>query len=64
MSPEQARGEQATGASDVFSLGLVLYELATGTHPFRSASALDTLLAIGQVDPRPLSSFDRAIPGG
>ncbi len=64
MSPEQARGEQATGASDVFSLGLVLYELATGTHPFRSASAIDTLRAIGEVDPRPLSSFDRKIPGG
>lgn len=64
MSPEQVRGEQATGASDVFCLGLVLYELATGTHPFRSSSAIDTLRAIAQVDPRPVSSFDRSIPGG
>jgi len=63
MSPEQVRGEQATGASDVFSLGLVLYELATGTHPFRSSSAMDTLRARAQVDPRPLSSFDRSVPG-
>jgi len=34
LSPEQTRGEPSTPASDVFSLGLVLYELATGEHPF------------------------------
>ena len=46
MSPEQARGEAATSASDVFSLGVVFYELATGTHPFESESTLGTLHAI------------------
>ena len=46
MSPEQARGDTVTGASDVFSLGVMLYELATATHPFESASTLAMLHAI------------------
>jgi len=62
MSPEQTRGESATSASDVFSLGLVLYELATGTNPFRSASPIDTAHAIAHDEPKPPSSLNRAIP--
>ena len=46
MSPEQMRGETVSGASDVFSLGLVLYELATGRHPFGADTGIGVLHAI------------------
>ena len=62
MSPEQTRGERPTSASDVFSLGLVLYELATGVHPFRSDSPIDTGYAIVHEEPRPPSSVNPEIP--
>lgn len=47
MSPEQARGEQLAAQSDMFSFGLVLYEMCTGSHPFAADSPLETLHAIG-----------------
>jgi predicted ATPase/tRNA A-37 threonylcarbamoyl transferase component Bud32 len=47
MSPEQARGEALEAPSDVFSLGVVLYELVTSRHPFESDSVYSTLHAIG-----------------
>ncbi len=46
MSPEQIRGEPLTSASDIFSLGLVLYELAAGQHPYAQSSTLDGAVAI------------------
>ena len=57
MSPEQARGTQATDASDVFALGAVLYELATGHHPFEAGSLLDLLRAIEEDTPAAPSSL-------
>src|SRR5688572_20830751 len=46
MSPEQARGDTVTGATDLFALGTVLYELATGRHPLHGTSLLGLLQAI------------------
>ncbi|MGB6130640.1 MAG: protein kinase [Acidobacteriaceae bacterium] len=46
MSPEQLRGEALKASSDIFSLGLVLYQLLVGRHPFRKATILETASAI------------------
>ncbi len=53
MAPEQARCEAVGSPADLFSLGIVLYELATGRHPFEAASALGTLNAL--IEQQPLS---------
>ena len=64
MSPEQLRGERLTPASDMFSLGLILYEITSGKHPFAAGSALDTAWAITHQTPAPPSLKDRISPPG
>ncbi len=54
MSPEQTRGESSGPASDIFSLGAVLWELLDGRHPFGSPSPIDTAHAIAHAEPAPL----------
>jgi serine/threonine-protein kinase len=62
MSPEQSRGETPSGASDVFSLGIVLYELAAGAHPFESVSILETLNALNEAEPPAPSTRNAFLP--
>ncbi len=62
MSPEQARGEELDGRSDIFSLGTVLYELLTGQPPFKGDHEAAVLYGIAHTDPEPLSKYRSHIP--
>src|SRR5258705_9083289 len=62
MSPEQARGEKLTERSDLFSLGVILYELLIGQSPYYSDTPLATLWKRIQEKAKPLSETDPTIP--
>jgi tRNA A-37 threonylcarbamoyl transferase component Bud32 len=62
MSPEQARGEAVDGRSDLFSLGCVLYEMASGVSPFRADTSLATLRRLIDERPKALASLNPELP--
>jgi serine/threonine protein kinase len=63
MSPEQVRGRPTDHRSDLFSLGVILYEMLAGTAPFHGDSAVETLNAVLKEDPPTLRSRNRRISG-
>jgi len=63
MSPEQARGlDEVDARSDIFSLGIVLYEMITGRAPFEGPSVSDVIAAILTQEPPPLSRYAPEVP--
>ena len=64
MSPEQARGDAVDARSDIFSLGTVLYEMLTGTNPFRGTTAFETLRRVRMSEYPPVELLREDLPKG
>jgi hypothetical protein len=64
MAPEQVRGGPADARSDIFALGVALYETVTGKQPFARDTAAETMTAILKEEPPDLAALDPKIPAG
>src|SRR5439155_17547439 len=62
MSPEQARGLPVDARTDIWSLGVVLYEMLSGEPPFKGPTTSDILAAVLEREPRPFSAAAQAVP--
>jgi serine/threonine protein kinase len=62
MSPEQAQGLPVDQRTDIFSLGVIMYEMATGTLPFRGGSAVNILSSVIKDDPLPVVDVNPRLP--
>jgi eukaryotic-like serine/threonine-protein kinase len=62
MSPEQARGKPVDARSDIWSLGIVMYEMVAGRTPFEGETSTDVIVAITQKEPSPLARFAPDVP--
>jgi eukaryotic-like serine/threonine-protein kinase len=62
MSPEQATGEKVDQRTDIFSLGIVFYEMLSGRRPFDGNSAIDTMHAIINREPTPVAELNPRLP--
>jgi serine/threonine protein kinase len=62
MSPEQARGEEVDARSDLFSFGVVLYEVIAGRSPFKAESDIATIKNVLEAVPEPLARYKNGVP--
>jgi len=62
MAPESVEGKPADHRSDLYALGLMLYEMASGTEPFTGASAIEVLLQRARITPKPLRAVAPDVP--